>query len=274
MTRTTRDITPISILSDTGESVYERCAIRSNGEISLMIQCVSDHFESAVNKEEEDIRQWLMILSGALIFFMQTGFAMLCAGWVRKKNLRNTMLKNLLDAAGAAVAFFAVGYALAFGKPYGSGEGKSWIGVTHFMGRGDLDLSYWFFKYAFSATSVTIVAGTLAERCKMAAYLSYSLFLVGIVYPISARALWSKHGFLSPMANEPFGQIGSIDLAGAGVIHCTGGITALIAASILGSRQGRFYDRRGVPLETPRSFPGHSKALQLIGTMILWFGCE
>ena len=60
----------------------------------------------------------------------------------------------------------------------------------------------------------------------------------------------------------------------SGVVHLTGGTTALFATLILGPRRGRFYDAGGEPLETPKPFPGHSVALQLLGTMILWFGCK
>ena len=108
----------------------------------------------------------------------------------------------------------------------------------------------------------------------MAAYLCYSLFLTGFVYPIAARAVWSSYGFLSPFAPDPFGNVGCIDFAGSGVVHVTGGMTALIAAHLLGARKGRFHDSRGRPLDKPKEFPGHSIALQLMGTMVLWFGCK
>jgi Amt family ammonium transporter len=193
-------------------------------------------------------------------------------GCVRKKNVQNTMLKNLLDACGAALAWYTTGYAFAFGET-GSGE-TSFIGTGGFLYIGDVDAAYWFFQYAFSATAVTIVAGTLAERCQMTAYLLYSLFLTGFVYPISARAMWSSHGFLSAKQPDPLGGVGAIDFAGSGVVHITGGMTALIAAKILGARKGRFYDSKGSPLSKPKDFPGHSIALQLMGTMMLWFGCK
>lgn len=139
---------------------------------------------------------------------------------------------------------------------------------------GDVDPAFWFFQYAFSATAVTIVAGTLAERCQMTAYLCYSVFLTGLVYPIAARAIWSDYGFLSAANAKPFGEVGVVDFAGSGVVHTTGGMTALVAAHLLGPRRGRFTDTRGRPLAKPREFPGHSIALQLLGTMILWFGCK
>ncbi len=100
---------------------------------------------------------------------------MLCAGSVRRKNAQNTMLKNLLDACGAAIAYFCVGYAFAFGgdRISGGGVGPSgdmgttFIGLSQFFGTGNVDLPFYFFQYTFSAAAVTIVAGTLAERCQM-----------------------------------------------------------------------------------------------------------
>jgi Amt family ammonium transporter len=198
----------------------------------------------------------------------------LCGGCVRKKNLQNTMLKNLLDACGAAIAFYCVGFAFAFGGQNGRSD-ITFIGSTNFFSMGDdVDQAFWFFEYAFSATSVTIVAGTLAERCQMSAYLCYSLFLTGFVYPIVAHSVWSNNGFLSAYSADPLWGIGCIDFAGSGVVHLTGGTTALIATYILGARKGRFYDARGRLLAKPAPFPGHSMALQLMGTMILWFGCK
>ena len=196
---------------------------------------------------------------------------MLCAGCVRKKNVVNSMLKNLLDACGAAVAFYFVGYGLAFGD---DNDEITFVGSQNFVGTGDIDLGFWFFQFAFSATAVTIVAGTLAERCKMTAYFSYSMFLTGFVYPTIVHTIWSSNGFLSAFQKEPLGGVGVVDFAGSGVIHVTGGMTALIATRILGPRRGRFYADDGKPLETPVVIKGHSMALQLLGTLVLWFGCK
>lgn len=166
-----------------------------------------------------------------------------------------------------------IGYAFAFGGDLanqGRG-GTSFLGTEDFVSVGPSP-SFWFFEYTFSATSVTIVAGTLAERCQMAAYLAYSVALAGFIYPVVAHSIWSDRGFLSMTAEEPFLDQGAIDFAGAGVVHLNGGLIALYATLILGPRRGRFYDAQGEPLETPMPFPGHSVALQLLGTMILWFG--
>ena len=194
---------------------------------------------------------------------MQAGFAMLCAGAVRKKNVGNTMLKNLLDACGAALAFFTVGYAFAFGGDSPDSEGKTFIGSSNFFLMNVDDLAFWLFQYAFSAASATIVAGTLAERCQMAAYLAYSVLLGGFVYPVVAHSIWSKHGFLSATSSDPLFGVGMIDFAGSGVVHMTGGATALFATLILGPRRGRFHDETGRALDKPNEMPGHSVALQV-----------
>ena len=80
-----------------------------DGNTVEMLECISDQFESDKIAKSKDLNDFLLVLAGAMIFFMQSGFAMLCAGSVRLKNVQNTMLKNLLDACGAALAFYLVG---------------------------------------------------------------------------------------------------------------------------------------------------------------------
>ena len=183
------------------------------------------------------------------------------------------MLKNLLDACGGAIGFYTLGYGFAFG---GDQEGRTFAGNGNFALRNfeELDYSFFFFQFAFAATAATIVAGTVAERCKMSAYLCYSFFLSAFVYPIVVHSVWDGNGFMSAFAAEEdrFNGIGMIDFAGSGVVHMVGGATALIAAIILGPRIGRFHDKDGNPLEEPKAFPPHNVALQVLGTFILWFG--
>jgi ammonium transporter, Amt family len=218
---------------------------------------------SRLSSETNQFSFFIAQLQTALVFYMQSGFAMLCAGAVRKKNVGNTMLKNLLDACGAALAFFLVGYAFAFGGNDPNSDKKTFIGTSNFMLMDVDDHAYWLFQYAFSAASATIVAGTLAERCQMVAYLCYSIMLGGFVYPVVAHAIWSHQGFLSHLAVNPLWGVGMIDFAGGGVVHMTGGTTALFATMILGPRRGRFHDETGRELAKPNDFPGHSVALQV-----------
>lgn len=200
-----------------------------------------------------------------MVFGMQCGFAMLCAGSLRSKNAKNIMLQNILDACGGALGFFICGYAFAFGsngKFIGSSEGLFALsGVV-----AGTDLIDFFFQFAFAASAATIVAGTIAERCKMSAYFCYALALTAFVYPVVVHAVWNSDGFLSIANENPLRGVGMIDFAGSGVVHMTGGMCALIGAIILGPRIGRFYDENGKPLETPATFAPHSVSLQILGT--------
>ena len=208
-----------------------------------------------------------------MVFGMQCGFAMLCAGSLRQKNVKNIMLQNILDACGGAIGFFFCGYSFAYGS------GSVFIGSSRdlFALRGLVDgpdYIDFFFQFAFAASAATIVAGTIAERCKMVAYFCYALMLTAFVYPVVVHVIWSDHGFLTAFGNpeDRFRGVGMIDFAGSGVVHMTGGMCALLGALILGPRQGRFYDRLGNPLEHPVTFAPHSVTLQVLGTFILWFG--
>ena len=91
-------------------SVFESCQANfEDGDTAGMLECISDQFQDDRAAKAKDLNDFLLVLAGSMIFFMQSGFAMLCAGSVRLKNVQNTMLKNLLDACGAALAFYLVG---------------------------------------------------------------------------------------------------------------------------------------------------------------------
>ena len=99
----------------------------------------------------------------------------------------------------------------------------------------------------------------------MCAYLAYSVVLGALVYPVVVHGVWSPSGFLSVHNADPLWGSGMVDFAGGVVVHLTGGMTALIATKVLGSRTGRFYDLRGNKLDKPKEFPGHSLSLQCLG---------
>jgi len=226
-----------------------------------------ERLEQSLGDLSKNIDVFYSLFCGAAIFMMQCGFAMLCAGSVRQKNVKNIMLKNLLDACGGALGYYAVGFGVAY-------EGGTFLGTSggrFFLIDYDNYIDF-FFQFTFAATAATIVAGTVAERCKMVAYLCYSLMLTGFVYPVVVHAIWNSAGFLSAFNESPFRGVGMIDFAGSGVVHMTGGATALIAAIVLGPRIGRFYDEDGNPLDKPGEFAPHSVSLQVLGTFILWFG--
>jgi Amt family ammonium transporter len=172
-----------------------------------------------------------------MVFFMQTGFAMLCAGSIRSKNVKNVILWNLLDSCGAGASFWAVGYAFAFGGQNPESAARTFIGnADFFIGAfSGPPLEFWFYQWAFASAVSSIVAGTIAERTQMKAYLIYSSFLIGFVYPVVAHAMWSYQGFLSKFAiNKLFGS-GAIDLAGSGTVHMFGGSAAVRTRLLLSS---------------------------------------
>jgi len=237
---------------------------------------IMDEVNALISDRMENLDTLFLLFSGALVFLMQAGFAMLCAGSIRAFNVQNILLKNMFDACGGAIGFYTIGYALAYGDD-GNNTGTTFFGNKTYFFQDDLESERgayisWFFQFAFAATAATIVAGTIAERCKMNAYFCYSMFLTAFVYPVIVHSIWDAHGFLSTGNSDPFLNSGMIDFAGSGVVHMTGGCTALIAAIILGPRIGRFYDEHGVLLEEPHSFAPHSVSLQVLGTFLLWFG--
>jgi Amt family ammonium transporter len=251
-------------------STYQIClaelanATSSTPTTDALLECISNSFDAAQVSTDLSIDAFFLLYASTLIFFMQTGFAMVCAGCVRLKNVQNTLLKNILDACGISYGFYSLGYAFAFGTTAGN-TATTFIGNRNFFLVGVDDDSFWLFQFAFCATSGTIVAGALAERCQMVAYLAYSLFLSSFVYPVVVHAIWSKNGFLSARNINPLWDSGMIDFAGSCVVHITGGATALIASKLLGPRTGRFYDLHGNILNNPKEMPGHSLALQCLG---------
>lgn len=212
---------------------------------------------------------WL-VLAAALVFFMQAGFAMVETGLTRAKNAGNIIMKNLMDFSAGAVAFFVVGWALMYGAPSFGGI----IGGNGFLlkytaetleayGVSDMSAIYrdWFFQVVFAATAATIVSGAMAERTQFKGYLIYSVFISGLIYPISGHWIWGG-GWLS--------SLGFHDFAGSTVVHSVGAWAALVGAFFLGARKGK-YVKVGDQV-TVKALQGHNMPLAALGVFILWFG--
>jgi len=227
----------------------------------FLLKCIADSLDDT----NAGVDTFFLIYAASLVFFMQAGFALLYAVSVPLKNLQNSMLKNLLDACGASLGFYTVGFAFAWGgssSGHSSNEGTTFIGTDQFFLMNVDQKAFWLFQFAFAATSATIVAGTLAERCQMMAYLAYSTALTAFVYPVVVHSIWNNTGFLSSFRADPLLGVGVVDFAGCLVVHTTGGLTALIAAYVLGPRKGRFYV--GVDgKRAAKDFHGHSVALKV-----------
>jgi Amt family ammonium transporter len=209
---------------------------------------------------------WVFI-AGILVFFMQAGFALVEAGLTRAKNVVNIFAKNLADAIVGITAWFATGYAFAFGG------GGDWIGDSAFflidqdlaaIPEGGLSIATtFFFQAVFAATAVTIASGAMAERTKFSAYLIFSTIMCAFIYPVVVH--WTWGGGL--IAGIEIGDAVYSDFAGSGVVHMTGGIAAFMGAFFLGPRIGK-YDADG----NPRAIPGHNIPFAIVGVFILWLG--
>jgi ammonium transporter, Amt family len=230
---------------------------------------------------------WTLAMGG-LVWFMQLGFAFLGAGFIRQKNQVNYWSKSYIDFSIGVVVFALIGFGLMFGGSHaafptaidssgnvittivpGLEGGNSFIGWSGFALTGaaynSITLVYFFWEAVFAATSVTIVAGMVAERMKFQAYLIYTVLINILIYPVYGHWVWGG-GWLATL---PLG-VGVRDFAGSGVVHAVGGFTGLAACMLVGPRIGK-YDKDG----KPRSFGYTNVPYIVIGTMILflgWFG--
>lgn len=201
---------------------------------------------------------WVLLATG-LVFFMQAGFAMVETGFTRAKNAGNIVMKNLMDFALGSLVFWFIGFGLMQGTSLGG-----LIGIPDFFiggeyGGGAIPTPVFIiFQTVFAATAATIVSGAMAERTKFISYCIYSVVITAVIYPISGHWIWGG-GWLS--------QMGFHDFAGSTAVHMVGGIAALVGASILGPRIGK-YGKDG----KPKAIPGHSITLGALGVFILWFG--
>jgi ammonium transporter, Amt family len=230
---------------------------------------------------------WVMV-AAILVLFMQAGFALLEIGFSRAKNAGTGIAKILTNLSIAAMAFWAVGFALAFGvddsvsglfgtdgfflvafgghpSPDPSLIPAADSARTAFpvMGLSDATIeSKFLFQFAFCAVSLAIVWGTTLERIKYSAYVIYALVFAAIIYPVGAHWVFGG-GWLQE-------SVGMQDFAGSTAVHLIGATGALAALLLLGARKGKYG-----PDGKPRAIPGHSMPLVGLGILILfigWFG--
>ena len=200
-----------------------------------------------------------VLLGAFLVFFMQAGFGMVEAGFIRAKNTCNILTKNFLDFCLASLAFFLIGYGLMFGDGNGFCGIKGWCLVGLETTTNGLPLyAFWLFQAAFCGAAATIVAGGMAERMRFTAYLIYSFIISALIYPIVGHWIWGG-GWLADM--------GFADFAGSTVVHTVGGCAALVGTCILKPREGKY----GIDGK-PNVLAGHSIPLASLGVFILWFG--
>jgi len=199
-----------------------------------------------------------VLLAAFLVFFMQLGFGMVEAGFIRAKNVCNILTKNFLDFCMASIGYFMFGYAIMFGSGNGFMGFEGWF-LKGASSGADIPLyAFWLFQAAFCGAAATIVAGGMAERMKFEAYLIYSFVISAFFYPIVGHWVWGG-GWLA--------QMGFADFAGSTVVHTVGGFAALIGTMILKPRTGKYN-----PDGTANAITGHSIPLASLGVFVLWFG--
>ncbi len=219
--------------------------------------------QSGLEAVQSSLTMIWLVLAGALVFFMQAGFAAVEVGLTRAKNSANIIMKNLMDFSAGSVAFFFVGWGLMYGA-----TASGLVGTSNFalMGyeAGEIAniLRDWFFQVVFAATAATIVSGAMAERTKFVSYLLYSIFISAVVYPISGHWIWGG-GWLS--------ELGFHDFAGSTVVHSVGGWAALAGAILLGPRIGKYVKLSDGKVKV-KAILGHNLPLAALGVFILWFG--
>jgi Amt family ammonium transporter len=226
--------------------------------------------EDPVALVQANLDNAFVFLAAVLVIFMQAGFALVEAGLTRAKSVANIFMKNLMDFCVGAVAFLAIGYAIAFGGDFdGFGKFFDLNPDSFFLGDeapGFLTLNkhvFFIFQVAFAATAATIVSGAMAERTKFKAYLVYSFFISLVIYPVVVRWQWGG-GWLYQL-DTPFH-----DFAGSTIVHMTGGVAAFWGAKFLGPRIGKYG-----PDGKPRAILGHSVPFAILGCLILlvgWYG--
>src|SRR5436305_9602031 len=209
-----------------------------------------------------------VIVAAVLVLFMQAGFMFLEIGFSRQKNVGTVVPKILINLSICALVYWAIGFALAFGR-------AGWFAGTHgaFLNTSDGNLfpamsfstaavpAKFFFQFVFCATSLAIVWGTTLERLKFGVYLIYAVIFSAVIYPIVSHWIFGG-GWLAK-------DFGMQDFAGSTVVHLIGATGAFAALLLLGPRQGK-YGRDG----KPNVIPGHSMPFVGLSVLILWFGWQ
>jgi Amt family ammonium transporter len=203
-----------------------------------------------------------VLLGGIMVLAMHAGFAFLELGTVRKKNQVNALVKILTDFSVSTVAYFFIGYSVAYGVSfYSSAEVLS--------ARNGYELVKFFFLLTFAAAIPAIVSGGIAERARFNPQLAATFALVGLVYPFYEGIVWNGNFGIQDWLAVSFGARFH-DFAGSVVVHAVGGWIALPAVLLLGARRGR-YTRDGlVSAHPPSNIP-----FLALGAWILtvgWFG--
>ncbi len=227
---------------------------------------------AGVLPETVGINSLWVLVAAVLVLFMQAGFMFLEIGFSRGKNAGTVVAKVLTNFSIAAIMYWAIGFAFAFGGATGKVIGDTGFFLRDYgnpltafpiMGLSDATIeSKWIFQFAFCAVSLAIVWGTTLERIKFGVYIIYAIVFAGFIYPIVSGWVFGG-GWLQV-------NLGMQDFAGSTAVHLIGATGGLAVLLLLGARRGK-YDADG----NPRAIPGHNMPLFGLSVIILligWFG--
>ncbi len=205
----------------------------------------------------------LFILLGAImILAMHAGFAFLELGTVRKKNQVNALVKILVDFAVSTIAYFFIGYSIAYGVNFFSS-------AEVLAQKSGFELVKFFFLLTFAAAIPAIISGGIAERARFHPQLAATALMVGLIYPIFEGIAWNQRFGIQAWLEASYGAAFH-DFAGSVVVHAVGGWAALPAVLLLGPRRGRYSKDGSMSAHPPSSIP-----FLALGAWILavgWFG--
>ncbi|MDH5340606.1 MAG: ammonium transporter [Rubrivivax sp.] len=205
----------------------------------------------------------LFILLGAImVLAMHAGFAFLELGTVRKKNQVNALVKILVDFAVSTIAYFFIGYSVAYGISFFSG-------AEALAAMNGYELVKFFFLLTFAAAIPAIVSGGIAERARFGPQLIATAVLVGVVYPLFEGVTWNHAWGVQAWIEAATGAEFH-DFAGSVVVHAVGGWIGLAAVMLLGPRAGRYRKDGMISAHPPSSIP-----FLALGSWVLavgWFG--
>ena len=203
-----------------------------------------------------------ILLGGIMVLAMHSGFAFLELGTVRKKNQVNALVKILVDFAVSTIAYFFIGYTLAYGVDFFSG-------AQTLMQKNGYELTRFFFLLTFAAAIPAIVSGGIAERARFNPQMIATFLIVGFIYPFFEGIAWNQAFGIQAWLLAHFGAEFH-DFAGSVVVHAMGGWIALPAVLLLGARHGRYTKEGRISAHPPSSIP-----FLALGAWILtvgWFG--
>jgi Amt family ammonium transporter len=203
-----------------------------------------------------------ILLGGIMVLAMHAGFAFLELGTVRKKNQVNALVKILVDFSVSTIAYFVVGYGVAYGASF-------FVGAETLAQKNGYELVKFFFLLTFAAAIPAIISGGIAERAKFWPQLIATAVIVGFFYPFFEGIAWNGHLGVQAWITETTG-FAFHDFAGSVVVHAVGGWIALPAVVLLGARANRYRKDGGISAHPPSSIP-----FLALGAWILcvgWFG--